>query len=423
VVAFSAILAVLMVEAALRIVYFDAGARTLGGPGGVPFEHETTDGLRGRRDVGPKVPGVPRVMVIGDSVTYGLGVRDWKATWPELLSQALERDGRPHQFAVLAVPGNDMPQHLDTIRNWIGSVQPDVLIYQWYVNDIEAISHRPDIEQPWQHWSWHAALREHSYLYFVLDHRLTQWLSRPATRYVGYLRSDFKPGSLEWAEFEREFHEFAVLAKRAPRRIMMLYPQVPFNGTYPLQAVHDRMRALTGPHALEIPPIAWTRTAGSLVPRRDARFGQAVQASQDTGTLEVQTAAYVYPPGEVELHLQAMGVPTGRVFGSLELIDAARGAVAASASLCAGRAEDMQVRLRLPGDRIRLLAVRVRATAADGLALGNISLPVDYGFEVVDLTEPLNQFDTHASSFDSHPNARAHQAMADIVYAAMTSSR
>ena len=114
-------------EAALRIIYRDAGRRTLGGPGGRPFDHVTIgpEELRGRRDTGPKPAGVPRIMVMGDSITYGQGVHDWHDTWPERLSVALEAARQPHQMAVFAVPGQDIPQHLRELEHWGRIVNPE----------------------------------------------------------------------------------------------------------------------------------------------------------------------------------------------------------------------------------------------------------------------------------------------------------
>ena len=42
--------------------------------------------------------------------------------------------------------------------------------------------------------------------------------------------------------------------------------------------------------------------------------------------------------------------------------------------------------------------------------------------EVVDLTEPLNAFNTHASVFDAHPNEAAHRVIAEHVYRVLTGS-
>jgi hypothetical protein len=39
---------------------------------------------------------------------------------------------------------------------------------------------------------------------------------------------------------------------------------------------------------------------------------------------------------------------------------------------------------------------------------------------VVDLAEPLNSFNTHASVFDAHPNEAAHRVIAEHVYRAIT---
>ena len=82
-------------EAALRVLYRDAGTRTLGGPGGRPFDHATIgpEQLRGRRDLGPRRDGVPRLMIVGDSITYGQGVYDWRETWPEVLAAAARTIG------------------------------------------------------------------------------------------------------------------------------------------------------------------------------------------------------------------------------------------------------------------------------------------------------------------------------------------
>jgi hypothetical protein len=421
------LLFIIVGEIALRVVFRDAGKATLGGPGGRDFDHETIDGeRRGRLDTGPKTPGVPRVMVIGDSITYGLGVHDWRDTWPELLARSLEDAGRPHQFAVLAEPGNDMPQLLKTMRGWVRRVQPDVLIYQWYVNDIEAMSHRPSIEQPWQRLPWHTALQSSSYLYYVLDRRLAQLLTRPEQSYVAYLRNEFRPGSLEWTEFEREFHEFGMLAQVARRRMLMLYPQVPFRDEYPLQILHDRMRHLAGPHELEIPPMAWTRTGGTLVNLDGSRWGQAVRALPDAGILTVQTSDYLLAPGTLDVVLTIADAPPDEPLGVLEIVDLANRAVVTSAAVPGGGGEKVakhRIRLTLPGDRVRRVVMRLTSSRPDNWALANIAVPLDYGFEVIDLTQTLNTFDTHASTFDAHPNERAHQTMAAAVFAALSPRR
>jgi hypothetical protein len=408
-------------ELLLRVVYRDAGRRTLGGPGGVPFEHLTrADGLRGRRDVGPKIPGVPRIMIVGDSLTYGLGVRDWHDSWPERLAVALEQSGRRHEVAVFATPGADMPHHVQTMREWARRAQPDIVIYQWYINDIEAISHRPDPTMFWERSRWHPRLRSASYLYYVLDYRLALLLQRLDQRYLRYLRDDFAPGTLEWTEFEREFHEFALRAGTASRRLLLLFPYVPFRGRYPLQALHDRMRVLAAPHVIRIPPSAWRRAAGRLSSAANGP-GQLVHAVDSRTGLDVETSDYVLKPGPLDVVIGMLSGRNTKCGGGVEARDPANRAVLSAAPVAIGRetSRDMHVRLEIPGDAARRVSVRVTLAAGGECSLTSIAIPVGDDFEVIDMTDRLNDFDTHASSFDAHPNERAHQVIAETVLKAL----
>jgi hypothetical protein len=410
-------------EAALRILYRDAGTRTLGGPGGRAFDHLTIgpEQLRGRRDEGPRRDGVPRLMILGDSITYGQGVYDWRDTWPEVLATLLERNNRPHELAVLAMPGRDMPGHLEELERWGPRVRPDTIVYQWYVNDIEVLSNRPDRTRGWQRWSGHGWLRRTSYLYYFLDHRAMELLPAPVRSYAEYITQDFAPGSAEWAEFERYFHAFAVEAAAfAPRRIMVLYPQVPYRERYPLLALHERMRAMAEPHELSVPPAAWIRLAGQLEPDASAPWGRVARAPSGPAGPLIATQEYLLDPGQADITITASGPSAGSPIevGTVAVVDARSDEPIGSAPLVLpGRPGYQRLRLALPitGDRIRRARLRIQTTGAHAWTLADIGLAVRYGWEVIDLAEPLNQFDTHASAFDAHPNEAAHRAIAEAV--------
>jgi GDSL-like Lipase/Acylhydrolase family len=420
-----------LAEAMLRVWYRDNGRTTLGGPGGRQFDYETIDGeLRGRRDVGPRVPGVPRLMIVGDSITYGVGVHRWRDTWPELLAHELERKGQHYEMAVFAFPGQDILQHVNVMREWDARVSPDVFIYQWYVNDIEAMSHRPDLTHAWQRWRWHDSLRDWSYLYFVLDHRLAQMLPPPTRSYVDYLLADFAPGTMEWAEFERQFHEFATRAALvSARRIMALYPQVPFRGQYPLQTLNDRMRALAAAHDLEIPPAAWIRSGGTLVSAAAAPWKQMFTAPAGSAGA-IETPEYVFAAGPWTVTLVAQkgsGEETSDdTVATLQLLEGTSERVLQEAAVrvdgAPGTLASVNVPVLLTGDGLHRVRFRVRSAGHGAWALADIKVPVNYGFEVVDFTARLNAMATHASAFDAHPNEATHRVMAEEVYRVLTSS-
>lgn len=227
-------------EVTLRIVYRDAGRRTLYGPGFKDFEHLTTpDGRRGRFDTGPKTPGVPRILAIGDSITYGQGVRRWEDVWPERLVQRLGAAGRPHQMAVVAEMGFNIADHVRSYDENVGVVHPDVLIYQWFYNDAQgAYDGEPEMTPWWQRMPWHQTLRA-SYFYYTLDYQLWRLpiVQRP---FQAYVHRELTPGSPQGEAFETQFGAMAARARKDVRqRWVLLYPQLPYRGAYPLQDIHD----------------------------------------------------------------------------------------------------------------------------------------------------------------------------------------
>lgn len=412
-------------EVALRVVYRDGGSRTLGGPGGHPFDHLTRPGsLRGRYDDGPKRPGVSRLMVLGDSITWGKGVRDWHQTWPELLFRMFNRAGNPHELAVVAQPGWDidvLARHFDETAP---AIRPDTLIYQWYINDIEVTQHRPRSSRWWQTNALHGALVDWSYLFYFLDNRLSTLLPPPERSYVDYILQDFVPGSLEWTEFERYFHWLGARARElAAHRLIVLYPQVPFRGAYPLQSIHDRIRALAGPHRLSIPPAAWEHDL-PYDNRPDAPWGTALHVATGIRGAVATTREYYLPAGGTRVVL-TMATEARRASAPATLVllgDQDDEPVATVTVRASGQDgwQDVPIDITVPAGRAGLFRLQIRASGEVPFALASIDLEENYEFSVLDLTPDLNTFDTHVSIFDAHPNEAAQRVMASRIFAAVS---
>ncbi len=413
-------------EIGLRIIYRDAGKRTLGGPGGHAFEHLTVrDDLRGRFDIGPKDPRKPRILIVGDSITWGQGVREWQNVWPEQLALALERARTPHEMAVLALPGRDIPAHVEQLDRWAAEIQPDIFIYQWYVNDVEVAPNRPHSVRGWQQWPGHERLRRSSYLYYFLDNRLATYLPAPDRSYVQYILEDYAPGTLEWSDFERYFHTLAMRAKElAPTRLLVIYPQVPYRGTSPLKPLQDRVVAMTGPHRMSFPPAAWIRSAGMSTTRDDARWRQALAVPAGTQGTVFETHSFYMPAGAFEVLVTASTRGSG-AFAKIDVVDQGSSEVLYTSVVMPGEGStdgwhDLRAHVDVP-ERGRLVRLRLSSLGTADFVVGGLDIPVDYGFKAVDLTEPLNTFNTHASIFDAHPNERAQKIIADHVFAALRS--
>ncbi len=95
-------------------------------------------GFRDERDYTPqKPPGVFRILVLGDSVTFGHGARS-NTTYPYLLEQHL-RAWRPDvewQVWNLGVPGYATSQELAYLERVGPGYQPDLVVVGFYQNDL-----------------------------------------------------------------------------------------------------------------------------------------------------------------------------------------------------------------------------------------------------------------------------------------------
>ena len=287
----------------------------------------------------------------------------------------------------------------------------------------------PRHDTSWQHWRGHDLLRRISYLYFFVDNRLAALLLPPGRSYPQYLVDDFVPGSREWSEFERYFHNFATRARTlARRRIVLLYPMVPYRDQDPLKAIHDRMQAMTGAHTLSIPPAAWRILTGTLERDQTAPWHQQLRVAGTVLRPVVDTEVLYFPPGLVDVDIvvaaDEVGVRDPHI-ATLQVVDAFSNQLVTSEPIQVRPGgtgfQTIPIHLSIPGDRLRRIRYRIASAGHGPWRLGAIQMKVDYDLQVVDLAAVLNGFDTRVSLFDSHPNARAQQVIADYALCALDS--
>lgn len=192
------------------------------------FQFNRFDGpSRGPDVTGPKGENVARVLIQGDSITWGQGVKDERALYPSLLRDRLRSINPAFEVAVLARPGREIDGHLEQLRKWGDEIDPDVIIYQWFVNDVEIDKGgRPPRDPIWQRVGFPGFATNRSYLWFFLDYRLDTWLYRDT--YDAYLHRAFGKGTPGWRAFAEQFHAWATEAKRlTPYVLVTLYPYLP----------------------------------------------------------------------------------------------------------------------------------------------------------------------------------------------------
>lgn len=251
-------------EIALRIVY--AGGESFSTAAGPlvrrfqrDFRFNRYDGpSRGPEVSGPRSSDSVRVLVQGDSITWGQGVRDERLLFTSVLLDALRRTNPRAEMAVLARPGREIDGHLEQLRKWGQEVSPDVIIYLWYVNDMELDkSRRPRATRPWRRFFFHRPLAEQSYFWFLLDFVLDQRLPSNRQPYSEYIVENFGEGTDGMRKFVEVFDAWAAEAKRlTPRVVVALYPDGgPPSWNAEVMRIHDRLAELCHSRSIEALPL------------------------------------------------------------------------------------------------------------------------------------------------------------------------
>ena len=388
------------------------------------------DNDRGPYTEGPAKPGVTRIMVQGDSVTWGMGVRDWKDLYPYKLLEELNRDSATYDMQVWAVPGMQVDFHAKVLAHSGRQTAPDIIVYQWYVNDVEIWAGRPDqAKNPpvWQKFWTHPYLIGRSLLYRFVESRMATLLYQDGVSYARYMEEEVVPGKRNWWYFEQEFHKWATYANSiAKRTIMMTFPSLPYKGEYPFAKVTNSVIALTRPHMMKIPVAYLPKREGVEERGLGGVFEEARVARRGVaGPGHIAFGPYMpMPEGGHKAVFNAMLLGPAQQEAKVALLEIASGEgknILASMVLkggdfgSPGQWKSFPLSFNVDGGMAEDVEFRIEWFGQADLAVDTIDVAVDYRVEVVNPMEELNTFNTHATLFDAHPNARAHGVMAQAL--------
>jgi lysophospholipase L1-like esterase len=135
----SVAVSVLVLEAVFRII---APRSPHGTTYGKPIRINS-DGFRDREFVIPKAPGTYRILTLGDSFTWGVGL-DVDETIPKLLEAELNAGSETRRFEVInaAIPGYNTLQEMRLLKNRGLKYDPDMVLLIYNLNDID---YKPEI--------------------------------------------------------------------------------------------------------------------------------------------------------------------------------------------------------------------------------------------------------------------------------------
>jgi hypothetical protein len=106
-------------------------------PGGYDFTYSNNSlGFRGSREYGPKPAGTRRILLLGDSFTYGLGVDD-DQTFAAELERELGKRYLPAEVINAGNPGRGTDYELKLFQTVGAGLKPEVTVLCFFSNDFQ----------------------------------------------------------------------------------------------------------------------------------------------------------------------------------------------------------------------------------------------------------------------------------------------
>jgi len=265
-VAFGVLASLLVGEAAVRLV----SARP--GPGGyAPVNTGGRDrgptnslGYRDREHTLARRPGVRRLVCLGDSFTWGVGVL-FDDTWPPRLERLLAaRRGEEWEAVSLAERGLNAVQQASHLESEGLTYEPDVVVLAWVLNDSEdtdaAEARRAEdwLGESRQPPSAPRRLLDHSALFRLVRTRVRATIEN-RRRVEGY-RSMYAPDYPGWQAAQQALRAMGGMCRaRGVPLVVAIFPLFgnPLDERYPFGELHEKVAmaaAAGGAHVVDLLP-------------------------------------------------------------------------------------------------------------------------------------------------------------------------
>ncbi len=185
-----------------------------------------------------KAEGVYRIAILGDSITFGIGVGQ-EETFSERLEESLHSlcDRKNVEVINFGVPAYNTSQELEVLKTKVLKYKPDFVILAYYNNDIfPPVDISRDLE-----FSMKGFFYKHSHLFRLIYERIRQ--SRRKVSYTQELATNYSDNSELWKERKKEFHEFRKISDEKNFKILfMLIPSMTdFGDGYPFRGIDNRV--------------------------------------------------------------------------------------------------------------------------------------------------------------------------------------
>jgi len=218
-------------------------------------------GFRDREFPVARVPGVKRIMMLGDSFTLGWGV-PFDSTFSKQLERQLDANGQPTEVINLGVGNYNTVMELELFKEKGLQFKPDAVVLMYYVNDAEPT--------PAVAGALKAALFSHSYLIAFVADRLIKLKPLVDHNYdwKAYYGNLYRPGEAGLDASRQALVDLSALCRARNIKLMVVnIPELRELKQYPFPQATEFVRSVVaaqGVSFLDLAPSLVTEEPASL---------------------------------------------------------------------------------------------------------------------------------------------------------------
>lgn len=194
-----------------------------------------------------KTPGVVRIGVMGDSLTFGYGIKNVNNRFSDILQKELTDRGYKVEVYNFGVPGMDTWNEIDQYHQKEAQFHPDILLWQYFLNDAEPPKSKgtevlananKDISPMVNFFSQHS---------FFFDYVYWRLSAKYATTFTQLKNVDLQQYQIPsvYAYHKKHIDDFMQELKTSDTKtVVLVFPFLNLFPNYPAADIHKRMDTL-----------------------------------------------------------------------------------------------------------------------------------------------------------------------------------
>ncbi len=217
-------------------------------------------GLRDQEHTAIKPPNTQRVLILGDSFTFGVGVADPSKIFPEILEQRFQLEGGEKKVEILngGIPGSLTKRWVKLLLEIKDSFQPDVILIVFFLRDGTLTGSIGDFFTPigkeMENRNKDSTLYYYSYLYRkIKDVQDRLELSQKYSKKIKISYLGNAEETREWENAKKNILKIKKIGDSIQAKVaFVVFPiLIELNDNYPFQEICDVLTQFTNEHQIQ----------------------------------------------------------------------------------------------------------------------------------------------------------------------------